>query len=84
MKNWAMEYLKEKEISKDTVNKILSNLRAYETFLSKFNLNLKLVNPKNLVEYTEYLVSKDRNNVLDFLNAILHYSYFSKRYDFIT
>ncbi len=77
-------FLEEKKTKKDTVNKFLSKLRAYEIYLLKESLDLDTVNPKKLVEYTEYLTSKNDDSVLDFLIAILSYANYSKRYDFIT
>ncbi|NVM18528.1 MAG: hypothetical protein HWN80_12500 [Candidatus Lokiarchaeota archaeon] len=77
-------FLEEKEIDKDTIRNFLSKLRAYEIYLKKENLNLDSVNPKKLVEYTEYLVSKNKDSVLDFLRSILSYANYSKKYDFIT
>jgi len=77
-------FLEEKEVDTDTIENFLSKLRDYENFLNKENLNLDSVNPKKLVEYTEYLVSTNKESVLDFLRAILSYANYSKKYDFIT
>ena len=77
-------FLEEKEIAKETIKIFLSQLRDYENFLKKENLSLDSVNPKKLVEYTEYLVSTDKDSVLYFLRAILSYANYSKKYDFIT
>ena len=77
-------YLEEKEIGKDTIETFLSKLRDYEIYLKKENLNLDSVNPKKLVEYTEHLVSIDKDSVLDFLRAILSYADYSKKFDFVT
>ncbi len=77
-------FLEEKEIDKVTINKFLSKLGDYENYLKKENLNLNSVNPKKLVEYTEYLVSNNKDSVLDFLRAILSYANYAKKYDFIT
>jgi len=77
-------FLEEKEIDKGTINKFLSKLEDYEIYLKEEDLNLDSVNPKKLVEYTEYLVSTNKDSVLDFLRAILSYANFAKKYDFIT
>ena len=77
-------FLEEKEIEKDTIKNFLSKLRDYENYLKKENLSLDSVNPNKLVEYTEYLVSTNKESVLDFLRAILSYANYSKKYDFIT
>lgn len=77
-------FLEENEVETNTIKNFLSILRDYETYLKKENLNLKTVNPKKLVEYTEHLVSTNKDSVLEFLRAILNYADFSKKYDFIT
>ena len=77
-------FLEENEIDTNIINSFLSKLRDYENYLKIENLNLDTVNPKKLVEYTEHLVSIDKDSVLDFLRAILNYADFSKKYDFIT
>jgi len=82
-KNFQL-FLEEKKTNKETVNKFLSMLRAYETYLLKDNLNIDTVNPEKLVEYTEHLASTNKGNVLDFLVAILNYANYSKKYEFIT
>jgi len=76
-------YLEENEIDTDQIKNFLSKLRDYENYLKKENLSLDSVNPKKLVEYTEYLVSINKDSVLDFLRAILKYANYSKKYDFI-
>jgi len=82
-KNFQL-FLEEKETNKDTVDKFLSMLRAYETYLVEENLNIDIVDPKKLVEYTEYLTDQNKDRALDFLIAILNYANYSKRYEFIT
>jgi hypothetical protein len=77
-------YLEEEEVNKDAIKNYLSNLRAYDKYLKKENLNLESVNPDKLFEYTEYMISEKKGIVLDFLIAILNYANYSKRYDFIT
>ena len=77
-------FLEENEIDTKVIENFLSKLRDYDKYLKKENLNLDSVNPKKLVEYTEYLVSTNKDSVLDFLRAILSYANCSKKYDFIT
>ncbi len=77
-------FLEENELDTNTIKSFLSKLRDYENYLKKEDLNLDSVNPNKLVEYTEYLVSTDKDSVLDFLRAILSYANYSKKYDFIT
>jgi len=77
-------FLLENKIDTDTIKIFLSKLRDYESYLEKENLTLDSVNPKKIVEYTEYLVSTNHDSVLDFLRAILNYANHSKKNDFIT
>ncbi len=77
-------FLEENDIDIKVINIFLSKLGDYENYLKKENLSLDSVNPKKLVEYTEYLVSTDKDSVLDFLRAILSYANYSKKYDIIT
>jgi len=78
------KYLEDNDIDPDTIKIFLLRLREYESYLKKENLNLESVNPKKLVQYTEYLVSANNDSVLDFLRAILNYANYSKKHEFIT
>ncbi|MFW9950476.1 MAG: hypothetical protein ACFFKA_10180 [Candidatus Thorarchaeota archaeon] len=78
-------FLEENEFDIVIIENFLSKLRDYENYLKNENLSLDTVNPKKLVEYTEYLVSNNNKNfVLDFLRAILNFANYSKKWDFIT
>ncbi|MFX0047780.1 MAG: acyl carrier protein [Candidatus Hermodarchaeota archaeon] len=76
-------FLKKNEIDPVAIKNFISNLRDYENYLKNENLSLESVNPKKLVEYTEYLVSTNKNSVFDFLRAILNYANYSKKWDFV-
>jgi hypothetical protein len=78
------EFLKEKEVNENTKHLFLTQLKDYETYLLREKTDLDSVNPKKLIDYTEYLIANDKKNVLDFLRAILSYADFSKKYDFIS
>lgn len=77
-------FLEENEFDIVLIENFLSKLRDYENYLKNENLSLDTVNPNKLVEYTEYLVSTNKNSVLDFLRAILNFANYSKKWDFIT
>jgi len=77
------EYLKENKVDENTIEVYLASISEYEKFLQKENLTLETVNPNRLVEYTEYLVSKDKELVLTFLRALINYANFTKKFDFI-
>ncbi|MFX1497240.1 MAG: site-specific integrase [Promethearchaeota archaeon] len=78
------EYLKKKEVDETTINNYLLRLRDYEKYLNNLNLTLEKVEPNNLAEYTEHLVSIDQDSVIEFLRAIINYANYIKKYDFIT
>ncbi|MHA1460802.1 MAG: hypothetical protein ACTSO8_04910 [Promethearchaeota archaeon] len=77
-------FLEDAGIDKDTVKNFLSKLRDYDSYLKRENLNFKSASPNKIVEYSEYLVSSNKDSVLDFLRAILSFADYSKKYDFIT
>jgi len=77
-------FLEENEVDTAVIKSFFSKLGDYEKYLKTENLSLDSVNPNKLVEYTEYLVSTNKDSVLDFLRAILSYANYSKKYDFIT
>ena len=77
-------FLKEKNVDDQTINLFLSKLKNYSKYLENNDKTLETVDPKNLVDYTEYLLTINKDSVLDFLRAILNYADYTKRYDFIT
>ncbi|MFW9896443.1 MAG: hypothetical protein ACFFD7_11610 [Candidatus Thorarchaeota archaeon] len=77
-------FLQNQGVGKNSIKSILTILKDYETYLSKKNLNIDSVNPSELSKYTEYLISEEKDIVLDFLRTILNYANFSKRYELIT
>ena len=81
---YFQEFLENNKIDENKIENYLSRIRDYEKFLNKENLTLETVKPKKLVEYTEYLVSIEKESVLDFLRALMNYANYSKKYDFIT
>ena len=78
------KFLKENKLETNVIKLFLSKLRDYDAYLKNENSTLNTVNPNKLVEYTEYLVSTDRNSVLNFLRAILSYARYAKMDEFIT
>ncbi|MFX1457664.1 MAG: hypothetical protein ACFFDB_20040, partial [Promethearchaeota archaeon] len=77
-------FLETQGVKINTINTFLAIFKDYEIYLSKKNLTINSVNPSELSEYTEYLISEERDIILDFLRVILHYANFSKKYEFIT
>ena len=76
-------YLTEKKASEEGIEKFVALLKDYQQFLEKKNQTISKVDPKELVEYTEHLVEIKKEIVLDFLRALLNYSYFIKRNDLV-
>lgn len=79
-----LDYLRMKEKDNETIESYLLRLRDYQKFLAKENLTIDNVNPKKLVDYTEYLVKIDVKSVLEFLQALISYARYTKKNDFIT
>ncbi|MHA1702602.1 MAG: hypothetical protein ACTSXN_09505 [Promethearchaeota archaeon] len=78
------KYLEEIKVESQSITEFIEHIRNYEKFLSKENLTLETSLPKKIMDYSEYLVSQDKESVLDFLRAILNYANYSKRYEFTT
>jgi len=78
------KYLKKRKVEGQIITKFIEQIKNYEKFLSKENLTLEISLPEKIMEYSEYLVSLGGEFILDFLEAIIYYANFSKRYEFIT
>ncbi|MFW9772381.1 MAG: hypothetical protein ACFFEO_09470 [Candidatus Thorarchaeota archaeon] len=79
-----LEFLEKNKVNRTTIKNYLARIKDYEKYLNNLNLTLEKVKPNKLVEYTEHLVSTDKDAVIDFLKAIITYANYSKNYDFIT
>ena len=77
-------FLKENNVDENTISLFLSQLNNYSKYLEDYKENLESVDPKSIINYTEYLLTENNNSVLDFLRAILSYADYTKRYEFIT
>ena len=78
------KYLIEKNLDQNLVKKYLNRIRDYNNYLGNESKTLEHFNPDELIKYTEYLVSIDKELVLDFLRAIINYANYIKNYDLIT
>ena len=78
------EFLKQQNADDKEIESYITKIKDYSNFLKKNSKTLETINPDELVNYTEYLVSKEKDAVLDFLRAIISYANYSKNYDFIT
>jgi hypothetical protein len=77
-------YLENQNIDKEKISGIIERCKDFEEFLLIENLNLESCSPEKIIEYSEYLLSKNGKTVLDFLRSILQYANYSKRYEFLT
>ncbi|NHJ84990.1 MAG: hypothetical protein FK734_05980 [Asgard group archaeon] len=77
------EYLIANKADEDTINLFIDALNEYEKYLAKQEESIETVDVNELVNYTELLVKEDENQPLGFLRALLSYSRFAKRNDFI-
>ncbi|MBY9019162.1 MAG: hypothetical protein KGD66_10065 [Candidatus Lokiarchaeota archaeon] len=78
------KYLEKKKVESQLITGYIKQIKNYEKYLSKENLNLEKSLPKKIMDYSDYLVLQDEDSVLDFLRAIMNYANYSKRYEFIT
>ena len=78
------KFLREQNVNEKVIETYITCLHDYDNFLKSGNKDLESVNPDELLFYTEYLVSKDKESVLDFLRAIINYAEYTKNYDWIT
>jgi hypothetical protein len=77
------EFLREQNVKDKIIQTYITSLEDYNNFLKSYNKDLATVNPDELLNYTEYLVYKDKESVLDFLRAIISYANYTKNYDWI-
>ncbi|NHK31149.1 MAG: hypothetical protein FK730_07340 [Asgard group archaeon] len=76
--------LKQNNVQDKQIEAFILEIDKYQKYLEKENLTLETVDPKKLVEYTEYLVSIECETVLNFLIALWNYANFTKKREFIT
>ncbi len=82
--NGFRNFLREYSLNEKTIETYITYLHNYESFLKSDNKTLETVNPNELLIYTENLVSRDKESVLDFLRAMINYANYTKNYDWIT
>ena len=77
-------YLIEQNVDQNLLESFMNRIHEYNRYLENERKTLEDINPDELVNYTEYLVSFDKELVLDFLRAIIHFANYTKNYDLIT
>ncbi|MFX1399690.1 MAG: hypothetical protein ACFE8V_00420 [Promethearchaeota archaeon] len=78
------EFLSKKKLDKNIIQNYISSIKDYEKYLNKLSLKLEEAEPNKIVEYTEYLVSVNKDSVINFLSVIMNYANYTKNYDYIT
>jgi len=77
------EYLLNNNISQEQITTFISRLNEFNTFLKKKNIDIDSIPSGGILEYSEFLVEKNRDTVLDLLRALINYANFTKKYDYI-
>ncbi|MFX1594961.1 MAG: hypothetical protein ACFFBK_02750, partial [Promethearchaeota archaeon] len=70
-------------ISQDQATIFISRLNDFNKYLNEENNDLDSIPNGKVLDYTEYLVEKKSDEVLDLLRAIINYANFTKKYDYI-
>ena len=77
------EYLINNDVSQEQISIFISRLNEFNTYLKKENSDIDSIHSGGIIKYSEFLVKKDNEAVLDFLRALFNYANFIKNYDYI-
>ncbi|MHA2308545.1 MAG: hypothetical protein ACXABJ_04655 [Candidatus Heimdallarchaeaceae archaeon] len=77
------DYLVENKIDEKRVEEYFALLKELQEFLSKESINIDSIPEGKIIEYTEYLVSNKDERILELLRALISYSNFKEKYDYI-
>ena len=78
-----LKYLLEKDVSQEQRTTYVLRLNEFNEFLKKKKNNIDSIPNGEIINYTEYLIQKNSNIVLDLLRAVINYANFIKKYDYI-
>ncbi|TFF87948.1 MAG: hypothetical protein EU550_02260 [Promethearchaeota archaeon] len=78
------QHLEEIDLKESLIEEILTQLSDFEGFLSKEKHDLTSFPLNRIIQFSEHLVSKDPDEVLGFLRALIRYANYSKRNEIIT
>ncbi|MFX0002694.1 MAG: hypothetical protein ACFE9C_06355 [Candidatus Hodarchaeota archaeon] len=78
-----LQYIFEKNIDENQATIFISRLNEFDNFLKKNEYNIDSIPLGEITNYSNYLVEKNSENVLDFLRALINYANFIKKYDYI-
>jgi len=77
------KYLLEKKVTEEIIEKFLTRLSDYQTYLEKKKQTLEDMVTNKLTEYTEYLVKTENEATMEFIRSLYNYAYFKRRNDII-
>ena len=77
------EYLLKNNITKEQTTIFIAKLQELQEFLKKEDIKINAIPDGKILEYTEILVEKEDEAILDLLRAIINYANFTKKYDYI-
>ncbi|MFX1380557.1 MAG: hypothetical protein ACFFA4_15835 [Promethearchaeota archaeon] len=78
-----LEFLSKSNIGENQKAIFISRLNEFEEYLKKNNHNLSSIPMGEIIIYSDYLVEKNSEYVLDFLKALINYANMIKKYDYI-
>ncbi len=78
-----LKYLSKNNVSQEQAAVYISRLNEFNKFLEKDNKNVDSIPDGEIVNYTEYLIENNEDNILDLLRALINYANFIKKYDYI-
>jgi len=78
-----LKYLSNNNITQEQATLYISRLNEFNKFLEKENSDVDSFPSGEIVKYSDVLVEKKSDIVLDFLRALINYANFIKNYDYI-
>jgi hypothetical protein len=78
-----IDYLLKNNVTKEQALIFLAKLQELQEFLKEEDIEINAIPEGKILEYTEILVEKEEETILDLLRAIINYANFTKKYDYI-
>ncbi len=77
------ENLLKNNVKEEQISTFIAKLIELQEFLKKEGIEIDSIPEGKILEYTEILVKKKDETILDLLRAIINYANFTKKYDYI-
>ena len=77
------EHLKKKNLTEEKITKYISSMQNFQDFLDKVKASIDAFPVGKLQEYTTFLVSKNKEEVIDLILGLYNYAWFIKKFDYI-